>query len=154
MVPTQTAWFGLVRKGEGKLFSLLWRMGVCGEVSFDSVTFPDGEHRLAIEGCRSQLVLSHTRKHTMVPQHQDSSLVTWSHTCWCSSHQPRPPPAKCGNRLKVWGGRCSPPGPACTACSCARLSPSCHLEEKQWWETLQWLVCLLLLGTLNVQQYH
>lgn len=43
---------------------------------FGSVTFPDGGHGLAIEGCGSQLVLSHTHKHMT-----DSSLVTWSHTC-------------------------------------------------------------------------
>lgn len=48
---------------------------------FGFITFPDGKHGPAIEDCVSQLSLSHTHKHTTGPQHRDSSLVTWSHTC-------------------------------------------------------------------------
>lgn len=131
MVHTQNAWFHLDRKGEGMREENCPFVFLGFGFPFGFVTFADGKHGPAVEDCVSQLLLSHTHKHTMGPQPQDSSLVTWSHMCWCSSRWRHPPPARCGSQLRVWGGRCSPPAPAGTAGLCAGQFPSCHLWERQ-----------------------
>lgn len=122
MDPIQNTQFGLDSRGKE-------RENVFQGIPFGSVIFPDGNRGLATEGC-SKLAFSCIHKHRTGPRHPGSSLVTWSHRCWCSSHQLHPPPVRYGSQLTVWGVRCSPPAPAGTACWCAGLSPSCLLRER------------------------